>query len=94
MDAPKTPGQLVRENLSLFPCRQPCAVIDGVVAMTLDRDGVLFWHLRSNLYQVHFPRKGQRLDLNELRELSGVYWVLEEKFVAECVSANNMCGTA
>lgn len=90
----KTAGQLVRETFPLFPSRVECAVMPGpggvgvVAAMSLERGGILFWHVGSGFYQVHFPiREGQRLDLDELRDLPGVHWTLEQRFIQHCIDA-------
>ena len=83
-----TSGQRVREALSAF---LRCAVLNGpfgpVVVMGI-AGGVLFWETTTGRCETHFSaREGQQLDLDELRDLPGTLWVLEEKFVEDCINS-------
>jgi hypothetical protein len=54
--------------------------------MSVERGGELFWEPSSNQCVVHLPSaKCPRLDLDELRDVSGVHWTLEQKLIQQCI---------
>lgn len=77
---------------TLASSRQQCAVMNGphgvVSVMSVESGGVLFWELSSNRCVVHLPNENYpRLDLDELRDVPGVDWTLEQKFIQHCIEA-------
>ena len=55
-------------------------MLGAVAAMTVGRGGLLFWEPSSNRCEVHLLSGNYpRLDLDELRDVPGVHWNLEQK---------------